>query len=363
MAVIRRRFSSVGGAELYLQRFLPFLSAAGVEVHLLTEAWEPLPEGIILRQVPTSVSRGSRYTHFSEQVGRILKAESFDSIFSLERTRQQHVFRAGDGVHAVSLERRRRFSPWWKRFFIGKSFFHRSILHLEKSTFDPANTRFVIVNSEMVRTEILQRFDFPAERIRIVRNGIDLEKLKGYSREKERGDLGLPQKDFVILFAGSGWERKGLRYLLDGFLKLYSRTKGAAITPKLLVAGKGQPLLQHEAIRWIGPVAEMGRMYATADLFALLPIYEPCANACLEALALGIPVVTTPYNGAAEFIQPGLTGTILDHPERATEVAQSLRFWMDSPAKRHESSSHDLSMERNFTETFAILKEAADCKL
>src|SRR5204863_2118286 len=118
------------------------------ELHLFTESWEHAPAGVTTHIQTACGSRARRPWLFAETVQRQLALHTFDCVFSLERTLRQDVYRAGDGVHRVWLERRREFAPWWQKPQIGLGRFHRTMLALEAETFNPLNTRHIIANSE-----------------------------------------------------------------------------------------------------------------------------------------------------------------------------------------------------------------------
>src|SRR6266511_2370060 len=365
LALIRRQFAATGGAELYLKRLLAALAERGHEAHLFAESWEQLPGNVSLHPVRLAASRAERPVRFADAVQRELAGHTFDCVFSLERTRRQDVYRAGEGVHRVWLERWREFAPVWKKPFASLGAFHRNILQLEAETFDPHNTRRIIVNSEMVKREIMDNFNFPAERIHLVRNGVDLARFQGGNRGQIRAQFGVSDDDFLLLFVGSGWERKGLKHLLaalravqrDGVvqglaagvrqlhevardvaaqLQIPTLVPIAASAPphpqpeklKLLVVGKGRrPLDVPRNTFFAGPLANVENAYAAADLFMFLPIYEPSANVVFEALAAGLPVVTTAQNGAAELIEDGVNGTVVDDSADIKEVVEAIVFW------------------------------------
>ena len=349
LALIRRKYAATGGAELYLQRLLKGLSGVAHELHLFSEKWSGEPEGVTLHPITVSGSRAVRPKHFAEAVRRELAGDSFDCIFSLERTVRQDVYRAGDGVHRVWLERRRQFAPWWKKPLIGIGGFHRAMTALEVWTFDPSMTRCIIVNSEMVKREIIEHFSFPPERIHLVRNGVDTTRFQQGRRAETRERFGVKDDEFLLLFAGSGWERKGLGFLLRALETLN------APKVKLLVAGKGRkPRGVASNILFAGPMADLENAYAAADLFVLLPIYEPSANVCFEALAAGLPVITTAQNGAGEVLDPGVNGTVIADPSDTAATVEAIRFWM---AQRGSvQAGFDLSLERNVAETLAVLE-------
>jgi UDP-glucose:(heptosyl)LPS alpha-1,3-glucosyltransferase len=78
-------------------------------------------------------------------------------------------------------------------------------------------------------------------------------------------------------------------------------------------------------VRFEGYRADVERCYAGADLFVLPTLYDPFANACLEAMACGLPVLTTTANGAAELLQDGVNGCVLGDTPSAETLADALQ--------------------------------------
>jgi len=403
LALIRRQFSATGGAELYLQRLLGALVQRGHEPHLYAEAWNEQPDGAVFHRIPVTGSRAQRPVRFAAAVQTILAKEKFDCVFSLERTLKQDVYRAGDGVHRAWLERRRQFTPWWKKPLIGLGKFHRNMLALEAQTFDPANTRRIIVNSEMVKREILEHFKFPAERTHLVRNGVEVARFQSGRRAETRARFGVKDDEFLLLFVGSGWERKGLNYLLQArqlfqpgtlatlaagmkqgvaeFRRAGSNVQNELVRAlsgatgeseasthqssrpakvKLLVVGKGRPPAHvSERVIFAGSMPDVENAYAAADLFVFLPIYEPSANVVFEAMAAGLPVITSAYNGAGELIENGANGTVINNPADTLALDQAISFWWTKRFGTPPVDETSLSLNRNVSETIAVLELAA----
>ena len=354
IALVRRRFSATGGAELYLQRLLGALLGAGHESHLYTEAWDGAPEGLVIHPVACHAARAKRLPAFAAAVDAQLRNERFDCVFSLERTLRQDVYRAGDGLHRVWLRQRRRFAPWYRKPFTAAGAFHRNLRALEQCTFDPTNTGHIIVNSEMVRGEILEHFDFPESRIHLVRNGIDLARIRGGRRKETRTRFGFHDEEFVLLFVGSGWERKGLPFFLRAFRRL------SPTNVRALIVGKGRkPLFTPDGAVFAGAMSAVEDAYAAADLLVLPPIYEPSSNVVAEALAVDLPVVTTRFNGAAELIREGRTGSVVSDPADTGQLVHSIERWHAKRGLTETTPDHELSLERNLSETLEILELAA----
>ena len=223
--------------------------------------------------------------------------------------------------------------------------------------------RAVIANSELVKREILREYGTPAGRVHIVPNGLTAESFTPAPaglREEARRKLDLTGQDFIILFAGSGWERKGLRFALAAVAAL-----PAALRPVLLVAGAGERPggnLTARA-RFLGPVppGELRALFAAADVFLLPTLYDPFSNACLEALAAGLPVVTTADNGFSEILSPGVDGETVEHAADVDALASALTAWAD-PARRSaaretiRAKAARFTIEANLARTLTVLE-------
>jgi UDP-glucose:(heptosyl)LPS alpha-1,3-glucosyltransferase len=112
----------------------------------------------------------------------------------------------------------------------------------------------------------------------------------------------------------------------------------------------------------LGSIQEVETVYAAADLLVTLPIYEPCANVVVEALASGIPVITTKKNGAAEMFDAGFPGAAVENPADPQAVATALVHWLRSGYGRQrpsEQTLQELSIARNTRETLELLQNVA----
>ncbi len=249
--------------------------------------------------------------------------------------------------------------PFWRRF--GRHFNrkHRQLLEIEERLFSSQGAGQVIANSHLVRDEIIAHYGYPAERIGVVYNGLPLPpSATPQERARWREKLGVRPEAFVILFAGSGWERKGLAAAITAFRQ--ANLPGAT----LLIAGRGERsrLPSASNLLFAGPVPgrEMPGLYAAADLFILPTLYDPFSNASLEAFAAGLPVVTTRANGFAEIIRDGEEGSVVDHQSDITALAAALRHWADAERRaalrpRLIKRAKAFGIEANVTATLEVL--------
>ena len=329
IAFVRRGYSPSGGAEAYLKRLASGIVGLGHEVQLIaTDDW-PSNEwefGSVTRLHSNSP------IGFADELERNRPQIQCDVLMSLERVWRCDVYRAGDGVHQAWLNRRRKFEMPLQRFVRAANRKHQDILRLEESLFKKNGASRVIANSEMVKREIVDFYGYSADMIDIVHNGVPLQEFHSEPalRERSRADLKLKSNEIALLFAGSGWERKGLRFAIEAFELCRDRKL------RLLVAGRGDQrsyrptrFFTEEPVRFLGEVVDLRSIYAAADIFILPSIYDPFSNACLEALASGVPVITTRDNGFSEIIEDGVHGTIVDVPNDSRALAEAIRFWSD----------------------------------
>lgn len=302
IALVRQRYTPFGGAERFVARALESLAAQGIEVEIIARRWAATA-GVSGRRVdPFYLGRTWRDWSFARAVQRIIAAGEYDLVQSHERIPGCHIYRAGDGVHATWLELRgmRAPLPLW----------HRYTLAAERALFCHPNLRAVICNSAMVRDDIARRFGVTAEKLHVITNGVDLEqfhpRLRAAHRQALRQKLGVAETARVALFVGSGYERKGLPTLLEAFATL------PMPQAELWVVGRdrAEAALQRRAralglsarVRFFSAQEDVRPFYGAADLFALPTLYDPFPNAVLEALASGLPTITTTTCGAAERI-------------------------------------------------------------
>lgn len=366
IAFARRGYSRSGGAETYLKRLADGVVKAGHEVQLVTtNEWpeDQWPFGSINR-LAASTAIG-----FADELEQLRPQLQCDVLFSLERIWSCDVYRAGDGVHSAWLARRGKFEVPLKRFVRGASRKHRDLLQLEESLFEQRKAGRVIAASQMVVSEIADLYRYPEDRMDVVRNGVPVDRFKfdPELRQRSRAELKLKQDHIAVVFAGSGWQRKGLLFAIEATALCNNRKM------RLLVAGRGDAsryktirlrFWREDPVQFLGEVADLAPVYAAADIFILPTIYDPFSNACLEALASGLPVITTRSNGFSEIIADRVHGSIVDNPANLTGLRDAIRFWSDSsrrdaarPANIERASHFDIS--KNVARTLEILTRVA----
>ena len=364
IAFIRADFDPYGGAERFTAFLMEELAARGMEIHLFARTWKQEPDAkYIVHRVPAIASPSLlRQWGFVAGVKKALKRYHFDLIQSNERTLSQHVYRAGDGVHASWLALRKARSSPVKRLALTVNPFHRYMLNLEKKMFEDPGLRAIIVNSEMVRREILAHFQVENRKIHTIYNGVDCSRFHPDNRHR----LGLPLRQRervapdakIALFVGSGYERKGVRPLLAALAQVKENillwvVGKDSIAPYRKLAGK---LGIGARVTFWGKQQDVRPFYAAADFFVLPTLYDPFPSVALEALASGLPIIVSRQCGAAEIIEPGREGFILDSPEdkRLTEYLQALSRKSETMIAAARRCAEQFPKERTVRETLAL---------
>src|SRR6267143_533133 len=319
VALVRQRYSADGGAERFIERALAALGKQGVTVTVLAREWIGDPRSVV-RCDPFHVGRVWRDWSFARAVCREVARRPFDLVQSHERIACCDIYRAGDGVHAQWLHNRGAALGALGRLGLALNPYHRYTLAAERRLFESPRLRAVICNSRMVRDEIRAHFGTPEAKLHVIYNGVDLQsfhpRLREAYRSTMRQKLGIPQHVPVHLHVGAGFERKGVFRLIEAFarsgqhdahLVIVGRDKAQASAERL-ASSRGIASRVHFA----GAQENMGPWYGAADAFALASLYDPFPNAALEAMACGLPVITTPQCGTAELIDEGVNGYVVD---------------------------------------------------
>ena len=365
---LRRGYSSSGGVEVYLKGLAGGLYAQGHRVILFgTSEWpdKEWPGGEIFR------CSGSTLATYIAEIERHKKKcrISFDLILSVEKVPGCDLYRTDEGLHLAWLtERNNHLSPL-ARWFQWRNPKHREKLLLEKELFRSSSTRRVISISEKITSDIERYYSYPHRQISMIRNGVPQYGIPTQEqRLASRKILGLAPDEKIILFVGTGWERKGLRTAIDAVESCVR--EDAKIL--LLVAGKGAvSRYTSPVVKFLGPVKEMKSIYWAADIFITPTIYEPFSLAALEALSAGLPVITSSAAGISEVMTPGVHGEIIENPTDATAFAKAIREWLQKLSVTAlaaqisgtcSSLASEFTLDRNLSETSSLIHEVIDEK-
>jgi UDP-glucose:(heptosyl)LPS alpha-1,3-glucosyltransferase len=348
-----RDFSpSRGGAERYLVDLMRFLSIEGHAVHVFAHRFDEGIEGLQFHKVnPFPFSKGLRILSFALKCHKHMQRDNFDVIMGVGNTWRADLLQPHGGVHWKWFWRSLGAykSPWlWGLKFLGRIF---SLKQWAEGVVEDApyrkGVKKIVAISEMVKQDIVDYYGIPEEKVSVVYNGVDTDHFhmrnKEY-REKIRSSYGLKAEDFLLLFVSHNFRLKGLRYLIQT-LPLVKRKNSNV---KLLVVGRdrrgpyrrlAKKVECADDVIFAGGVSNLERYYPSADILVHPTFYDACSLVVLEALASGVPVITTQYNGAGGIISDGKEGFVLEDPRNVETLAKKILYFSDSVRLKEASSA------------------------
>ncbi len=342
LALIRQKYRADGGAERFLSRAIEALKD-DVELTIFTRKWQPQNGINIIECNPAKWSRVSREKGFAKEVCKKIGKKRYDLIQSHERIPCCDIYRAGDGVHREWIKQRNRVISPAARAITKITPFHKYALRAEERLYNSEQLRAIICNSEMVADEIKKYFPKAAQKTHVIYSGIDFSifnpQLKSQGKQT-KAELGINENKTVFLYVGSGFERKGL----TSAIKAIAKTKNAV----LIVIGKDKhskkyqqlasDLQSSKKVLFLGVKKDVTPYYGCADAFVFPTLYDPFPNVVIEALASGLPVITSTKCGAAEIIEHQKDGFICDALDTES-IIQFMQKLQDNDTLTHMSTA------------------------
>ena len=341
IALVHLKHANSGGVEAYLTNLARYLAKAGHDVSIVCNRHAEVPHPAVrfVRLRPFHLGGATKLWAFAKAVEHHVAAVRYDIVYGLGKTWSHDLIRMGGGCHQTFLDLvggldRQGFPPpihLWLR--------DRVALAIEARSVSPANCRLVITNSEMVKRDVCARHGLSPDRVTVIHNGVDGERFHPRHREgagaQLRQNCGFSASDQVALFLGSGYARKGLDLILQAFPALLQRRP----TAKLMVVGYDSSVGRYQeqvrrrgieqAICFLGGRSDVAACYGAADLYVLPTRYDPFANSTLEALATGLPVITSDSNGGSEVVTPGSAGEVIAYRDLALKLGEAMFTWTD----------------------------------
>lgn len=364
---------SKGGAERYAVELVRGLVALGHSIHVFAYRWDrPEVAGVVYHRVwmPRKPA-WLRVLIFHWNLRHRLVQADYDAVLGMTPFWPQTVFWLGDGLYSV-WTRVAWPSPIIRRLMCLKRAVMAVNLWMERKILC-GSTNHLIANSKLVQRQAVTHYGAPAERLTVVYPGVDTQRfhpgVRQQWREAMRRQLGIGAQEVTLLFVSNNFQRKGLDLLIGALAALDD--EDAAFRVIVIGAGRATPFRRlarrleiDQKIIFAGLVDRIERYYGAGDVFVLPTRYDPCAGACLEAMACGLPVVTTASNGASELIGEGASGFVLSSGNIAAQLADRLKLLADPQrcaamgavaADRVKS----LTVENNVRQTASVLDRVA----
>ncbi|HET6673841.1 MAG TPA: glycosyltransferase family 4 protein [Nitrospiraceae bacterium] len=366
-----------GGMERSAVDFLTELADLGPEIHVVTQtgAWDH--PGIRVHQLGVAGwTDEMQYRGFVDRAQRFLASQPWDVVHAVRPCLSCDMYQPRGGIVKAGQERTvatRRNGVARLMRHVGLLFDakERLLASLEHRLLAGPSPPIVVVPSAYVRRQVEERYRLPDERIKRVFNGVRITLPDPDERElirrRVRDDVGFPVDALVAIFVGHNFRRKGLARMIE------TMTRPSAQGWHLLVVGReatgyyeryAQQLRVRDRVRFPGSRAEAWDFYCAADVCVLPTYNDPCSRTILEALSLGLPCITTAYDGSSECITDGDHGFVIDSPESVDALANALDKLRDASTRQHISEQTIalrpfLSMRRHAAEILALYREVA----
>lgn len=272
-------------------------------------------------------------------------------------------------VRQAAAELRLAGNPvrFWPRL-VHRRLYYALVMFLERRMYSNPKTQLILIAKKTA--EDLKRHYGLDGPFPIVYIGLDHKifnpELRRRNRPEVRRELGVEDK-FVLGLVGNDWKKKGLVALIEALAQLKD------LPLVLVVAGKDDATPYQARIRELGldekvkfcpSRADVQWYYAAADVYVGPSLEDTFAQPPAEAMACGLPVITTATNGTAEIMTDGVDGLILQDPNDVAGLAERIRWLFEHPQEREAIAAQatvtaaDYTWDRNGVEMRAIFAEA-----
>ena len=363
--VVMRTDPARGGRERYTVDLAAALASRGHDVAMLASEHHGVPAGVErIRLGASGLTQTARYNHFLRSLETHVARTRYDVLHAMLPVRRCDIYQ----THAGLVEANVANDSLATRIFTPR---RARTAAIERQMLDAPSPPLVLCISEYVRGIVREWYALDDAHLPILFNAVDTTKfdpaLRPDARAATRARYGLHATDTVALFIGQDYERKGLQAAIEALGHLKAN---GALPPglKLLVIGRpkgaryvalAQRLGVADALVMGGHTDDAYGAYSAADFMVLPTKHDPCSLVVLEALAMGVPVISTKFNGACEIMTHGTHGFVMDDPEDSAALAVAYRGLLPPADRAHMAAAcltlrPALAYERHIDNLLAI---------
>ncbi|GMU23405.1 MAG: hypothetical protein AMXMBFR13_34830 [Phycisphaerae bacterium] len=352
--IIERIETWRGGAETSTMQFAEYLAKDGCHVSILTTSYPPSTSSLSVVPIAANgMFRALKTRQFIEGASEYVRTHDFDIVHCITPCPAADVYQPRGGTIPETLERNlamrsSRIRRGLKRLAQRTSLKYRIMEDLERQLLQRQPPPWVIAISHYVEEQLSRHYRFDPSRVRHIFNGVDPDTTPAADRladrTKIRRQYGLAGRDLMLLCVAHNFRLKGVGSLVEALARQEADGAAPAGRKQLaVVVGRDDPapfvkladqLGVRERIVFTGPTPRVRAFFHAADLLVHATYYDPCSRVVLEALASGLPAITTRFNGAAERIEDGREGYVIDSPEDTAGLADCIGRLQDDEHRR-----------------------------
>ncbi|MDB5333356.1 MAG: hypothetical protein JWP03_4507 [Phycisphaerales bacterium] len=336
-----------GGAERYTVDLAAALRGRGHDVALVASTFGPgeLPAGGV-RLDTGGGTRLGRYLSFLDQLDKHLIEARYDVVHAMLPVRSCDVYHphAGIAAEAVRSAHLKEEGPVMRMIAQVSNRMNRRrqrFAAVERALLRGGRPPVVLCLSEYVKRDVAAHYTLDPSRLATLFNATDLHRfdpaVRPGAREEVRRRFNIAPAKVVAVMIAQDFHRKGLAeaiaavgYVKDERLVLLVVGKQDPAPYKRMAQRAGAP----DRVIFAGKTDDPYAFYKAADFFVLPTRHDPCSLVVLEALAMGVPVVSTAFNGACEIMTNGRHGFVLPDPADVAALAEAMRKLLDGEARR-----------------------------
>lgn len=364
-----------GGAERYTVDLATALNARGHRSVLIASSFGEgvkRPEDVLLRGRRTRVGR---YLGVLGELNRHLESNHYDIVHAMLPVRRCDVYHphAGIAADAIASGHLKHDGPIRQMLAHTANQFNRrrqKFAAIERELLTSPNPPVVFCLSEYVKRIVCKHYPLSDDKTPMLFNAVDLARFDPGARpaagDEIRRRFNIDHGKVVALMIAQDFARKGLREAIGAL----AQVKDPNLI--LLVVGKenanpyrnlaGQHGLGKRVV-FAGPTDDPYSFYRAADFFILPTRHDPCSLVVLEALAMGLPVISTVFNGACDIMTDGEHGFVLKDPTDVAALSNAMQKLVDprtrdTMAKACTQLRPRLSYERHLDELLRIYELA-----
>jgi UDP-glucose:(heptosyl)LPS alpha-1,3-glucosyltransferase len=324
--VIFRADPERGGAERYTADLAAALQRRGHSVDLIASRFGPSIDGVnFIELKSTSATRLGAYRTFLSQLDDQLARSNYDIVHAMLPVTNCDIYHPHAGLASEAMERK-----WTNRW----NFKRREFANVERQLISGAQKPIVLCLSDYVAKLALEQYPNAKPQLVKLFNAVDLERFNPAGGSSIRKQFGIETAAVVALMIAQDFERKGLATAIQAL---------GSTDPILLVAGRddfrpyaalAKKLGVAERVIFAGATDAAENFYSSADFFVLPTRHDPCSLVVLESLAMGLPVISTVFNGACEIMENGRHGFVLNDPSDVGALAEAMRKMTDATFRK-----------------------------